>query len=315
MTAAAYEPLGPWGRLPPGLTLDCDVPAVAVDRSDNVYVFNRGPHPMLVFDRDGNFLRAWGEGLFKRPHGLHVGPDDCLYCTDEGDHTVRKCTPDGRVLLTLGVPGRAAPYMGGEPFNRCTHTALAPNGDIYVSDGYGNACIHRYDPAGRLLMTWGEPGIDPGQFNIAHNVCCDSDGWVYVADRENHRVQIFAGDGRFETQWSNLHRPCGLCLGRDSAQQVHVSELAPTMPVNLDIPNLGPRVTVMKRDGTRAARFGAPGRGQGPGQFISPHGIAVDSRGDVYVGEVSYTVWPRISGGAPVPGGGFRTLQKWRRTA
>ena len=104
--------------------------------------------------------------------------------------------------------------MSGNPFNRCTHVAIDPrNGDFYVSDGYGNARVHKYTPDGRLLFSWGESGTDPGQFNIAHNIATDRDGWVYVADRENHRVQVFDGDGRYETQWNNMHRPCGLCAG------------------------------------------------------------------------------------------------------
>ena len=100
--------------------------------------------------------------------------------------------------------------MSGEPFHRCTHTALSPKGEIYVSDGYGNARVHKYSPDGKLLMSWGEPGTDPGQFNIVHNIVRDGDGWVYVADRENHRVQVFDGNGKYETQWNNMHRPCGL---------------------------------------------------------------------------------------------------------
>ena len=104
--------------------------------------------------------------------------------------------------------------MSGEPFHRCTHTALSPKGEIYVSDGYGNARVHKYTPDGKLLMSWGEPGTDPGEFNIVHNIVCDADGWVYVADRENHRVQVFDGNGKYETQWNNLHRPCALhCCG------------------------------------------------------------------------------------------------------
>ncbi len=112
-------------------------------------MFNRGEHPMMVFDRDGNFLRAWGEGLFPRAHGLHMAPDDTVFLTDDGDHSVRQCTLDGKVLLTLGTPGKPAPFMSGEPFHRCTHTALSPKGEIYVSDGYGNARVHKYAPDGK----------------------------------------------------------------------------------------------------------------------------------------------------------------------
>jgi hypothetical protein len=205
-----YEVVDGWVKLPPGYEFNADVAAVGVDKNDNVYAFNRGTHPMCVFDRSGNFLRSWGEGVFLRPHGVHMAPDDTIWLTDDGDHTVRHCTLDGKVLLTIGIPGKPAPYMSGEPFHRCTHTALSPQGDhLYISDGYGNSRVHKYTPDGKRVMSWGEPGTDPGQFNIAHNICCDPDGWVYVADRENHRVQVFDGNGKYEAQWNNMHRPSG----------------------------------------------------------------------------------------------------------
>jgi hypothetical protein len=229
--AYRYEVIDNWAKLPPGREFNADVAAVGVDAQDRVYAFNRGQHPMVVFDRDGNFLRSWGEGLFHRAHGVHVAPDDTIWLTDDGDHTVRHCTLDGKVLLTIGVPGKPAPYMSGEPFHRCTHTALSPAGDLYVSDGYGNSRVHKYAPNGTRLFSWGEPGTDPGQFNIAHNICCDQDGWVYVADRENHRVQVFDGQGRFETQWSNMHRPSGLYLHHGGDPRFYVGEIGAGMAV------------------------------------------------------------------------------------
>ena len=201
-----YRIIEDWAKLPDKWSFK-EVGAVGVDAKDNVYVFNRGDHPVMVFDRDGKFLRSWGEGQYPRAHGVHMGPDDSIYLTDDGGHFVRKCSLDGKVLLEIGVPGKPAPYMSGEPFHRCTHTALSPKGEIYVSDGYGNAKVHKYSPDGKLLMSWGEPGTNPGEFNIVHNICTDADGWVYVADRENHRVQVFDGNGKYETQWNNLHRP------------------------------------------------------------------------------------------------------------
>jgi len=297
-----------WGKLPDGWELK-DVAAVAVDSKDRVYVFNRGAHPMVVFDREGNFLRAWGEGVFARAHGLHIGPDEYLYCTDDGDHSVRKCTLEGKVVLTIGLPGKPAPYMSGEPFNRCTHTALSPRGDIYVSDGYGNARVHQYTPEGKLLRSWGEPGCDPGQFNIAHNICADLDGWLYVADRENHRVQVFDGNGKYETQWNNLHRPCGLCAEASRHGLFYIGEIGPTMPVNRDIPNLGPRISIVDHQGKLLGRLGDIHAGLRLDQFIAPHGLAVDSRGDLYVGEVSYTAWPQLHPGSAPPAG-LRSLRK-----
>jgi sugar lactone lactonase YvrE len=280
--AFAYREVRDWAKLPDGWFFD-DVAAVAVDRHDQVYVFNRGEHPMIVFDSDGNFLRSWGEGVFTRPHGLFIGPDETLYCTDDGDHTMRTCTLDGKVLMTLGIPGEPAPYMSGDPFHRCTHTALSPQGDIYVSDGYGNARVHKYSPDGKLLLSWGEPGTDPGQFNIAHNICCDADGWVYVADRENHRVQVFDGNGKYETQWFNMHRPCGLCMGMETDPLFYVGELGPGMNVNKNMPNVGPRVSIVSNTGETLARLGD----------------AVDRRGDIYVGEVSFTNYRNLGAEAP----------------
>ena len=163
--AFTFVPEPGWGNLPPGLVLG-DVAAVAVDDRDYVYLFNRGAYPMVVMTREGAFVRSWGGDIFKNPHGIHFGYDGCLYCTDDGDHTVRKCTPNGRVLMQLGVTGQPAPFMSGKPFCRCCHTALSPQGDIYVADGYGNAQVHKYAPDGRYLFSWGESGTDAGQFNL-----------------------------------------------------------------------------------------------------------------------------------------------------
>jgi hypothetical protein len=304
----SYEVAGDWAKLPDGWAFS-DVAAVAVDQQDRVYVFNRGEHPMIVFDRQGNFLRSWGEGLFARAHGLHIAPDEHLYCTDDGDHTVRKCTLDGKVVLTIGIPGKPAPYMSGEPFHRCTHTALSPRGDIYVSDGYGNARVHKYSPDGKLLLSWGEPGCEPGQFNIPHNICSDPDGWVYVADRENHRVQVFDGNGKYEAQWNNTHRPCGLHAGAGRKPLFYVGELGPVLAINREVPNLGPRISILTHEGKLLARLGDTRAGTRIDQFIAPHGLTVDSRGDLYVGEVSFTAWPQVYPGSK-PAAGLRSLRK-----
>jgi len=301
-----------WGNLPDGWRMG-DVAAIGVDRNDHVYVFHRGEHPMLVFDREGNFLKSWGEGVFLRPHGIHIAPDDTIFCTDDGDHSVRRCTLDGDVLLTLGTPGKPAPQLSGAPFHRCTHTALSPDGDIYVTDGYGNARVHKFSPDGRLIMSWGETGSDPGQFNLPHNVHCDADGWVYVADRENHRIQVFDGDGRFQTQWHDLHRPSCFCFCGGNCPICVVGEIGPYYDFSREYTNLGPRLSILDMNGKRLARLGI-GKGTGAGNFLSPHGIAVDSRGDIYVGDVGFTAWPSLFPDKPVPED-LRCLQKLIRTA
>ena len=307
----SFEVNEDWARIPGEIVLG-DCAAVGVDSRDNVYAFNRGDHPIAVFDKDGNLLRTWGEGVFTRPHGVHVAPDDTIWLTDDGDHTVRRCTLDGKVLLTIGIPGKPAPFMSGEPFHRCTHTAMSPQGDLYISDGYGNARVHKYTADGRRLFSWGESGTDAGQFNVAHNICCDPDGWVYVADRENHRVQVFDGNGRYEAQWVNMHRPSGLYMeGGTRTPRFFIGEIGPDMPVNIDIPNCGPRVSIYSHKGELLARLGHPHAGLATGQFISPHGICVDSHGDIYVGEVSFTNWGRRvrAKGEDLPPG-LRSLQK-----
>ena len=293
-----------WQTMPPGYEWR-EVAAVTVDGNDNVYVFNRGEHPMMVFDKDGNFVKSWGEGVFSRAHGVSLGPDNTLYCSDDGDHTVRQCTLDGEVLMTIGIPGKPAPLFSGDPFNRCTHTATDPKtGDIYVSDGYGNSRVHKYSPDGKLLFSWGAPGTDPGEFSIAHNIVTDADGYVYVADRENHRIQIFDANGKFEEQWPNVHRPCGLYISPE--QHIYVGELGWGMGVQRNVPNIGPRVSVLDRRGNTLARLGN-GYGTDVGQFISPHGIAVDSAKNIYVGEVSHT---NISNSGETPPDDLRTLQR-----
>ena len=303
-----YEVAEGWAKLPPGYEFNADVAAVGVDKHDNVYAFNRGKHPMCVFDREGNLLRTWGEGIYPRAHGVFMAPDDTIWLTDDGDHTVRQCTLDGKILLTIGVPGKPAPYMSGDPFHRCTHTAMSPQGDLYVSDGYGNSRVHKFSPNGKLLFSWGEPGTDPGQFNIAHNICCDPDGWVYVADRENHRVQVFDGNGKYETQWNNLHRPCGLYMPYTHNPVCYIGELS----VNRLNANLGPRVSIVDNQGKLLSRIGDPFAGTAPTSFIGPHGLAADSRGDLYVGEVCWTLWPGLFPGQPHPAN-LRALQKYER--
>ena len=283
-----YEPVVDWEKLPDGWSF-IDVAGVAVDSHDNVYVLNRSEHPVIVFDRDGNFLRSWGEGAFSdRTHGIYVGPDDSVYCVDDGLHTVRKFTPEGKLLLTLGTENDPAPKWAGKPFNRPTHVAVSPiTGNLYVSDGYGNSRVHIFAPDGRPLHSWGEPGIDAGQFIRPHNVAIDKEDLVYVADRENHRIQVFDAKGNYLTMWNNIHRPDGICL--DGEGYLYVGELNGMQGVD-DAPGLGHRVSIYNLKGELQTRFGDPEEGEGPGQFIAPHGVGVDSRGDVYVGDVAYTI-------------------------
>jgi len=278
----------PWPTLPEGWSF-FEVADVAVGPEDRVYVFSRGEHPMMVFEADGTFVTSWGEGVFTRPHGVTLGPDGNLYCADDDGHCIHVCTLAGEVLSTIGTP---APAHSGLPFNRPTKVAFDPEtGEMYVSDGYGNARVHKYTPEGKLLFSWGEYGTDPGQFNLVHSLATDGASRVYVADRENHRVQVFDAEGTFLEQWVNMYRPCGLHIDGD---QVYVGQLPTHLAVNADYPNIGACISVHDLSGQRLAKLGDVRPGEAPGQFVAPHGLAVDSKGDLYVGEVSWSAYGRL---------------------
>ena len=301
-----YTYVEDWAKLPEGMTF-VECPGVAVDSQDQVFVLTRGEHPIIVFDGDGTFLRTFGEGQFSnRTHGLYIAHDDSLLVADDGLHTIQKFSPDGQKLMEIGERNHPAPKWSGQPFNRPTSAAIMPgNGDVYISDGYGNSRIHAYTAAGEYRFSWGEPGIDAGQFIRPHNIAIDADDRVYVVDREAHRIQIFTAAGEFITMWNNIHRPDSMVLWQD---HIYVGELN-GMPGVDDAPGLGHRVGIYTLDGELVCRFGAQEEGEGAGQFIAPHGIAVDSRGDIYVSEVSYT----IRGSHMDPPKELRSLSKYGR--
>lgn len=287
-----------------------DVAAVAVDSADRVYLFTRSDHQVLVYNPDGTFIKAWGKGVFTNAHGIKIGPDDAVYCVDNGDHSVRKFTRDGELLLTLGTPGmpsdtgyeaaRAVQIHAvervrypGPPFNGCTDIAIAPNGDIFATDGYGNCRVHHFSSVGELLHSWGEVGSGPGQFRLPHAICISPDGRLFVADRENDRIQIFSTDGDYLGEWDNVHRPCGIAIAPDGT--VFVGEL--WRPVgnrsfvrdnaSTDLPS---RMSVLTPEGAVIARWGDSADDKASaGNFIAPHSVALDSEGDLYVAEVTYT--------------------------
>jgi DNA-binding beta-propeller fold protein YncE len=278
------------------------VAGVATDSQDRVYVFNRGEHPVIVFDRDGRFVKSWGEGLIARAHGIHIGPDDSVYLTDDLDHTVRKFTTEGRLLQTLGTSGQPSDTgidgidyrtirRPGAPFHRPTNVALAADGSLYVTDGYGNCRVHHFSADGQLLESWGEPGSGPGQFNLPHGIAVDRSGRIYVADRENSRIQIFSPRGEFISQWTDVTRPMQVFIDRDDT--VFVAEvgwragLFPWQQAPANAP--AARVSIFDRDGRLLARWGGQGEPTAPGEFFAPHDIWVDRNGSIYVGEVTWS--------------------------
>jgi DNA-binding beta-propeller fold protein YncE len=319
-SGSRYEVVEGWEQLPAGYE-HRDVAGVAVDAEDRVFLICRGDHPIVIYDQKGQFQGSWGQGEFTyRTHGITVGPDNMLYCTDDGNHTVRKFTPNGKLLLTLGTMNTPSDtgYNGkdtgtvsrpGAPFNRPTNLAIGPKGDLYVSDGYGNCRVHRFSAKGELVQSWGVPGHGPGQFYLPHGIAVAGDGRVFVCDRENDRIQIFSPDGEYLTEWTDTQRPTHLVF--DAEERAYVSELwwhkgqTSQRHGPIEEARYG-RVSVYDKDGRLLTRWGSPDA-CAPGSFVAPHGIAVDSRGDIYVSEVTWTF--AVSRGlAPT---GCHTFQKF----
>ena len=226
-----YELVENWGDLPDGYEWH-QVAGVAVDSNDNVYAYNRSEHQLMIFDRDGNFLDTWLE-VFAGPHGIHIGPDDSVYLADRDAHTVMKYNTSGRMTLKIGT-GRPSdtgyttnaepvPRAAG-PFNLPTGIAVSDEGDIFISDGYGNARVHRYTDTGSLLLSWGLPGkVNPGDFHLPHGIGIDHDGYVLVCDRENDRIQVFDQEGEFQQMFDGFRQPTDLCVGPEG--EIYVPEL------------------------------------------------------------------------------------------
>jgi DNA-binding beta-propeller fold protein YncE len=276
-----------WAKIPAGVELK--PAAVAVDSKDRVYAFNRVPdHPVVVFDRDGHFLSSWGAGMFKFPHSIRFDDQDFAWLSDEHLQQFYKFTADGQLLRTIGERGyrsdtgvpdddftsvawKKVTHSGG-PFNLPTDIAIAPDGSMFMTDGYGNARVHKFSAEGTHLFSWGEPGTGPGQFNLPHGIWIDRRGRVLVADRENDRVQIFDQQGKLLEIWpTELVGPAFFYV--DNEDIVYIAEHNSGM------------VSILTLDGERLARWGAP-------IHRSCHGIWGDSRGDIYV--VMPGEWGRV---------------------
>jgi DNA-binding beta-propeller fold protein YncE len=266
-----YELIRDFPKLPPGESFGM-VSRVATDSQDRVYVFQRKDPPVVVFDREGKYLGAWGSGEVTDPHGLKI-IDDIVYTTDRSDSVAKSFTLDGKVLLALGQRGVHSDTgnitnwlaeRAAGPFNHPTEMIAHPNGDIYVTDGYRNARVHRFTREGRPVKSWGAPGHGPGQFHLPHSIAFDPDGKLYVADRANKRIQIFSPDGDFLGQWTGMGGPNDITRGKDGNYYIAEQE------------NDGKPAQVCVRDATGNVLVRFDSR--------HDHGVGVDSRGDIYAG-------------------------------
>ena len=267
---AGYQLVRGFPQLPPALKLGA-ASGVAADRDGNFLVFHRGDprKPVLVFGKDGAFVRSLGEGLFSSAHGLRVDGGGDVWCTDNASHTVVKFSPEGKVLMTLGEKD-----VAGEDerhFNKPTDVAFAANGDFYVADGYGNSRVVKFDRSGKFLLAWGRKGAGQGEFNLPHAIRLDSMEHVYVADRENKRIQVFDGDGKYLRQFAQGVSPYGLDITPDDT--VFVAD------------GVAHQVLKMTPEGKVLAKWGTGGRE--PGNFLLPHGICAGKDGAVYVAEIT----------------------------
>ncbi len=254
------------------------VSAVTTDSKGDVYVFHRGRRadPLIVFDAKGSYLRSWGRGEFSNPHGIRADKDDNIWTVDNGNHTVQKWTREGKLLLTLGVKGRRG--ADDRTFYRPTDIAFAPNGDFYVTDGYGNSRVVKFSKDAKYLLSWGSKGTGPGQFNTPHSVAVDSKGAVYVSDRENNRIQIFDANGKFLRQWTHLGATQNLFMTPKDELWIitHRNNIE-----NLTYDTLAGRI--MRID---------PATGKILGSMESPgHWIHVSRAGEIFIGSLTGNVF------------------------
>lgn len=246
----------------------------AVNSNDDIYVYSRGEHPVTIWDNDGNLISSWGEGKVseKGAHGIFITPDDHVWLTDMYYHVVTEHTPGGELLMELGMRNMPSPRWDGRPFNMPTGVASAPNGDIFISDGYGGNRVHRFNRQGDLILSWGTPGLDPGEFALLHNIGIDSKGRVFICDREAYRIQIFDEQGTYLKSWDDVQAPGDIWIQDDI---VYVVE-------QFSVPGL----SIWTLAGELITRWRSD-EGQGKGTLSSPHGLCVDSQGNIYVTELS----------------------------
>ncbi len=261
------HPVEGYLHLPPNVNFG-EVSGVALDHQGHIFVFNRGAHPLIEFTQAGEYVRTLAEGLVTSAHGLRIDNQDNLWITDVAAHTVLKLDKEGHVIMVLGRKDK--PGETEALFNQPTDVAFGPAGEIFVTDGYGNSRVVKFDKDGKFIKAWGSKGTAPGEFNLPHTIVIDKQNLVYVGDRENQRLQIFDLEGKFITEWKHVGAPWGLDLAKDGT--LFMSDGYANKVLHLDA------------NGKILGVFGEPGRRSG--QFMFAHTVTVGPDGALYVSEI-----------------------------
>ena len=283
-----YEVDPAWPKVPAGVGWG-DMPGIAVDSKDQVWVFTRAVPPVQVYDQDGKLVKSWGTDIVKRAHHIKIDSQGDVWLADIGHHTVFQLTPDGKLLKTLGTKGAAG--ADRTHFNQPTDMAITPGGDVFVSDGYGNNRVVHLDRDGRFVKEWGKQGVAPGEFNLPHAIALDSKGSLYVADRSNARVQVFSQQGKLLAVWKDLVVPWGFWVTKDDDIWVCGSSPMPWRPTD-QVLGCPPKDQVFLRLSTAGQVLqvwtvpkGEDGH-EKPGDCNWVHAVALDSKGNIYAGDI-----------------------------
>ncbi len=278
----AHQVVPDWLKLPDGIETG-ETAGVGVDSHNHVFIFHRGADmPIMCVEGDsGKIVASFGEGLFTNAHGLEIDKDDNVWVTDTLNHQVYKFSHGGDLLLTLGEKGVSG--LDETHFNLPTDVVVTPDGEFYVSDGYGNSRVVKFDANGKFLFDWGKRGTAPGEFNLPHGLTLDPQGRVYVADRTNMRIQVFTADGKYICEWGaeqlgEVGRPWGLEYAPDGYLYVIDGS-----DMQQSTPNVA-RITKLTLEGEVLETWGS--YGTEPGQFSWGHDLAVGRDGAVYTAEV-----------------------------
>ena len=261
-----YSVVRDWPKLPNGWRLGQNA-GVAVDKLGHYYLYQRGREapPLICFDRAGEYVRSWGKGAFGRPHMAKCDEGDNIWLIDDGGHALYLYSKEGAIMRKLGT--RGVPGEDGAHFNRPTDIAFGLDGGFYVSDGYGNRRVARFDSGLNFLGQWGSEGEGEGQFVLPHAITVGPRGLVYVADRTKWRVEVFSPEGEYLRQWTHIGKPFGLVYAPDGCFYVCDGTNA--------------RVTKTDVEGRIVGFFASPGEGEGG--LDNAHDIAVAPNGDILV--------------------------------